>query len=105
MTTTARRLVRGAAAGAGATAAMSAVMLAFRAVGATDRVAPGVITAAGEAVVGAGVQGPAHHAPPTVSHPAYGTAAGAVFNVVAPRRPAARLVAALAYATGLLVAS
>ena len=99
-----QRLTRGALGGATATAAMSATMLALQRLGRSRKLSPRVIT---ERVVS-----PVRRAPDAVArgaaaagHVAFGTAAGAVFGLAAPRLPVPGWFRGACLATGLLLIS
>src|SRR5438045_2231248 len=85
-----QRALRGAAAGAAATTAMSAVMLASERLGFVSRLPPERIVDAGFDTLGTDPAPPEEHATATVAHYGYGMGNGALFGVVAPSLPIPR---------------
>lgn len=96
-----KRLVRGAVAGAVATAPMSAVMVGAKKFGLMGGMPPEKITAKILKRTGNRPSSQQQDALATVFHFAFGTAAGAAFGVVAPKRLVARVPLGVAYGTSI----
>jgi len=95
------RLLRGAAAGAVATAPMSALMMGAKRLDLMGGMPPEKITS--RLLGRAGIHPSETHqdALATVFHFGFGTAAGAVFGAIAPQRLIARLPLGMAYGTAI----
>jgi hypothetical protein len=92
-----RRLLRGAVAGALATAPMSAVMVGAKQFGLMGGMPPEKITSTVLRRSGIHPSEGQQDAAATVLHVGFGTAAGAVFGLMAPKRLIARIPAGMAY--------
>jgi hypothetical protein len=95
------RIVRGALAGAAATAPMSAVLMGAKQLGYVGEMPPEKITAT--ALKRSGINASREHqdALSTALHFAFGSASGALFGVIAPKRLIARLPLGMAYGAGI----
>lgn len=102
--TVARRVGRGALAGAAATGAMSAVMVLPTATGRVSRPAPEVITDAALKAVGGASEG-VEKAATVAAHFAFGTVNGALFSLVAPHLPGRDVAKGVLFGIALLTAS
>jgi hypothetical protein len=100
-----RRLAIGAGAGIGATAAMTAVMLAARRVGLVTQLAPETITEAALDRTGVASDPPTEVSASAATHFAFGAAMGAVFAAVEPLMPVPRSIRGPAYGLGVLLVS
>ena len=96
-----KRLLRGAVAGAVATAPMSAVMVGAKKFGLMGGMPPEKITAKILKRSGNRPSSQQQDALATVFHFAFGTAAGAAFGVVAPKRLVARVPLGVAYGASI----
>ncbi|MFI5285168.1 MAG: DUF6789 family protein [Candidatus Dormibacteria bacterium] len=96
-----KRLLRGAVAGTVATAPMSAVMMGAKQFGLMGGMPPEKITAKVLKRSGIRPSSEQQDALATVLHFAFGTAAGAAFGVVAPKRAIARVPLGMAYGASI----
>ena len=95
------RILRGAVAGALATAPMSAVMMGGKQVGLVGGMPPEKVTSRVLRRSGIRPSKAQQDALATVFHLGFGTGAGAVFGVIAPRRLIARVPSGMAYAAAI----
>jgi len=100
-----RRITRGAVAGAAATAAMSAVMLACQRLGLVGKQPPEHITEQALDAADVDRDEPSENAATVAAHFAYGIGNGAAFALVARRLPGSAVTRGLIFASGLLLVS